>query len=790
MGNPVIRKRTIQHPGFEFFETDMSIYKEYVQDNDALIVGFFSRGPVMTPVSIKNLNDYSVYFGTPESEAEIYFYKGIEAVLDAGGTVTALRLPYDNTTCGITEAGPEPQYRALKGNFVNSTIFPEDINLAYEGGTTFKNIEFKPAIIDQKDITEIVGGTSADDFVIVNKYNDVLTPRGEEIFVTVLGAGNAIREQGLDVDAAMFGEEHDYVGASIAKTPVHLMAPLVLASDLENVGDVLVSRERIKWESNGELAEDGTMLTVADSFAETLPTWFPTLPTYMGAGDEVFVDPRKDDIITVVVSKIKPSVLESGKSNIVILETFSGSIFKGSVDQISNESNYIGDIINGSSNFISFYGKPEYKVRTSVNEEGKEIEISVGFDMEEDTILVSEQLPLRFSWKEGAETSIKSCEYVTTVNEYNGEEHSHYVIELNETSSKISLKKSILKKDSPIADYVKSVIRPALKKVANNIKYVYRDVYDCGLSSVIAFRDEDGIYNPTKTDPNETTSPSFLRASLWKKVVLEFARHCQFKHKLSMFHADSPRKLVLNGNLSRTDDLFQDQDTVVFTPKKIQTISIKDNTYMSQNAQWYEVADEFNKTMMWIPNSIRLAGDITTNDTTGNVWDAPAGHRYGVVKNVARVAFNPEQEIQDRLYSNCINYAVAWPDGVTTIEGQKTAYSEISTLNRVNARRLLIWLERWSQKVSADYIYEPNTSEVREKFVAALEEEFKRCFTLGGLYGYRIVCDETNNPGEVIDRNELRVAIMVQITKTVEFILANFIIAKTGVNLEEISPVF
>ena len=171
-------------------------------------------------------------------------------------------------------------------------------------------------------------------------------------------------------------------------------------------------------------------------------------------------------------------------------------------------------------------------------------------------------------------------------------------------------------------------------------------------------------------------------------------------------------------------------------------------------------------------------------------WDAPAGHRYGVVKNIARTAFNPETEIQDRLYTNCINYAITWPDAVTTIEGQKTAYSEISTLNRVNARRLLIWLERWSQTVSADYIYEPNTAEVREKFVAALEEEFKRCFTLGGLYGYRIVCDATNNPGEVIDRNELRVAIMVQISKTVEFILANFIITKTGVNLEEISPVF
>lgn len=770
MGNPVIRKRTIQHPGFEFFETDMSIYKEYVQNNDALVVGFFSRGPIMTPVSIKNLNDYSVYFGTPESEAEIYFYKGIEAVLDAGGTVTALRLPYDNTTCGISKSdGIVPQYRVLTCEFDDCPVDPLDIKSAYEGGTQFKTIKFTPSIVNQEYITTVVGGLAKEDFVIINKYNDIVTDRGEEIFVTVLGAGNAIRTQGLNEGKA--------------ETEIKLMKDLVI-SDLVNeyTGEhedplydlfdfgAIVSRERIKWESNGELDKHGEMLTVANSYPESLPVWFPQISTYTVSVkendtyvDKTYIDPRKDDFITVVVSKIKPSTLEAGKFNIVTLETFSGSIFKGSIDQVSNESNYIGDIINTSSNFISFYGKTNYEK----------------YNKEEDTILVVDQEPWRFSWKDGAAKTI-----TVNVDEHTGIES------ITASEDKISLKKVILDPAKDI-EYVTDILRPALKKVANNIKFLYRDAYDFGLSSVITFRDANtGVYQPTKTENITGSDPSAIKSSAWKKVVLEFARHCQFKHKLSMFHADSPRKLVLNGNLSFADDLYQDQDTVIFTPKKIQTISIKDNTYMSQNAQWYEVADEFNKTMMWIPNSIRLAGDITFNDINGNVWDAPAGHRYGLVKNTVRVAFNPEPEIQDRLYSNCINYAVTWPDGVTTIEGQKTAYSEISTLNRVNARRLLIWLERWSQMVSADFIYEPNTSDVREKFVAALEEEFKRCFTLGGLYGYRIVCDDTNNSAEVIDRNELRVAIMVQISKTIEFVLANFIITKTGVNLEEISPVF
>ena len=125
-----------------------------------------------------------------------------------------------------------------------------------------------------------------------------------------------------------------------------------------------------------------------------------------------------------------------------------------------------------------------------------------------------------------------------------------------------------------------------------------------------------------------------------------------------------------------------------------------------------------------------------------------------------------------------------------TIEGQKTSYAENSALNRINVRRLMIWLERFTQNVSAGYIYEPNTASTRDNFVAELDTEFSRCKILGGLYDYKLVCDESNNSPEVIDRNELRIFIAVQPTRTVEYILANFSIFKTGANLEEVSPVF
>lgn len=813
MANPLIRKRTIQHPGFEFFETDMSVYKEFEQDTDSLTIGYFNKGPILTPIRLENINDYTKYFGNPETEAEVYFYKGIAAVLDADSTITAVRLPYDNSTATINpEGAPELNYKVILGTFnkvddvaakksafeaevkgdeatqtaakekirkliedaagdqaptgeeletlVNETYeadvaekvsakmveaFGADMSViaeAYEKAPEFVDITLAQDSITQAKLTEIVSGTGSADFAIVNKYNDVITKRGEEIFVTMIGTPNALANQGLTTET------------------IPVLPSTALIQEDVPADSNLFARDWLKWQTNGEIDDEGRLLTVAHSFDGKLANWHPTIPTYSKTVDgetKVYVDPRQDDRLTVLVYKIKPSTMENGKFNIEILESFNGSIFKGHIDPISNESDYLGDLINNSSNYINFYGKSAYKID------------GVSYDAEKNVVYTHDLEALRLSWGQDIKTKATATD--------------------TEDLSKVFVKAD--KKEQ--VDYVNRVIRPALAKVKNNVKYVYRDVFDFGLSSIVSHMSADKetgdlVYEPWIADGSNPVPA--VPSTIWRKCVLAFARHCQYDHKLSMFHADGPRKLVLNGNLSICDDLYQDQIDAVFKADRIQPIAIKDNTYISVNVQWHETQDEWNKTMIWMPNSVNLAYNLMRNDQVNYVWTAPAGHNYGVVSGITRVAFNPEYEVMDRLYLNCLNYGVTWPDHVTTIEGQKTGYGETSALNRINVRRLLIFLERWAQTVSSKYLYEPNTSDVRSSYKADLETEFARAYTFGGLYAYRIVCDESNNSPEVIDRNELRVAIMVQPTKTIEFILANFIITKTGVNLEEVSPVF
>lgn len=895
------RARTIQHPGFEFYETENFSVKPYVQSSEALVVGFFSQGPVMRPTAINDMDDFIAEFGEPESTAEYYSYRGVKAVVDVGRTVTVVRLPYDNSMARLHNKNDSSRrstftksYKCLFGNFEivgSSTVAYQDIRMAYENPVTFKSIAFKPYVKSEDEILTFKGDLPEDgpDFVIINKFDDSVRSDGSEIFVSVLGTGNCIRYQNLSNNSAddeinyfrdgslyqedgkklTFGRhrsfwqsngnltstgEKDTVANDIypnfleyfnniqtfeaetkelvvgypkrtisfkSKTRFFFEDGSLKNGNTKDVKELLPENEPCVADiSYGLTSANGTVvsndmeanpekypktidldggiievsaipdydletaytseqeLAYAQStkyllkyfdeknrllrqyeikLSESYDTNYPYLWTVTidaqydrPVGYDYYVDKDKDTKISVIVSKIKPSTLETGTYVTEVVEAFNGSIFKGSIDPISKESDYIGDIINSSSKMIEFYGRKTYD----------------WYDQENDVILVEDVVPYRLS----------------VIQDGNYDEETDDKFNLNKIIKRAEVAESL--------DYT-DVLDEALRLVRNSIAYTYRDVYDCGLTSVIAYAEPDSngdlYFDPTSMIASETVSSDFLNAYLWKKLVKTFSNHCQKQHRLSMFHADGPRKLVLNGNLSRVDDLRQDPMNVVMTNRKVMSVSIKDNTYAEVNVQWWEVLNEFTKNKMWIPNSIKLAANVTYSDIINNIWDAPAGHRYGQVTGVYRPAFNPGYDLSDRLYINCLNYGQSWSDGYVTIEGQKTCYYEQSALNRINVRRLMIYLERFVQYIALQYRYQPNNPATRVSLVNNLESEFSRIKIKGGLYDYRIVCDQSNNSDRTIDEGELRITIMVQPVRTVEFIVANFLVTKTGQNLEEIA---
>lgn len=933
--------RTIQHPGFEFFETEESKTVQYINPTKALALIYAARGPINTPIKISSLDDYNMYFGNPTTDAEFYSYIGIKSIVDVNGTITVVRLPYDNTLSKLlefqnsdTKKYVEKRYKAIGYTFdliEGSTGNFPDIDGVYASKLNYKTLKQTPNIISEdtlivlsndqlsNSITNIYGNKFDADFYIINKYQNELDDNNEEIIVSIIGAGNVVRYQDLNLD-------------SENQTPIQLYKSTNFISDfyINDITKLKFGKNKSSWQSNGILDENNELGTVIDDFEPSLldlytpltttdvynnsekigmpnqtiyfsttenfdisnpdnitpkvislsenvhsvnddeivgitgiqygtvnasgtdvsenvgeyPTSIQIGPAFIkikrlanldtdnyseydileqseyilyktkdntpdgivtesynlkryadttsasstqnkyywtyeikaeynkDAGENYYVSNKFNDKITVVVSKIKKSKLEIGTYIPEIIEVFNGSVFKNSVDQITNESNYIGDIINSSSNYISFYGKTNYNT----------------FDKNTDLITITDFDTYRLSIVNGGlifEPNMKLTE--DNINEYKSKNPQ------NVFDIKKRFVRSEIAKSSNF-NYLIAVVGQALSTVKNNNNYTFRDFYDFGCSSIYAYMSEDGygdlIYNVNNSDPSESSSFQYLNSRKWKQYVKLCSRFCQYDHKLVLFHADGPRKLVLNGNYSRADDLEQDQNSVIFTNKKIQTISIKDSTYVETNVMWWEVVNPITNKVMWVPNSTKLIAILTSNDIAYNIWTPPAGHNYGIINNVKRPAFNPNEASMNLLYSNCLNYASAWASGYVTLEGQKTGLIENSALNRINVRRLMIYLERYVKTVSSKYLYTQNTAETRVSFLNEVQSEFNRCKANGGLMNFRIVCNEQNNPQSVIDNNELRITLMVQPTRVLEFIVCNFVVARSGTNLEELNPIF
>jgi len=156
------------------------------------------------------------------------------------------------------------------------------------------------------------------------------------------------------------------------------------------------------------------------------------------------------------------------------------------------------------------------------------------------------------------------------------------------------------------------------------------------------------------------------------------------------------------------------------------------------------------------------------------------------LKNVIKLAFNPNQAQRDTLYKAGVNPVVAFPGEGTVLFGDKTLLSKPSAFDRINVRRLFIVLEKAISRAAKASLFEFNDEFTRAQFVNLVEPFLRLVQGRRGIYDFRVVCDETNNTPEVVDRNEFIGDIYVKPAKAINFIQLNFVAVRTGVAFDEI----
>ena len=210
------------------------------------------------------------------------------------------------------------------------------------------------------------------------------------------------------------------------------------------------------------------------------------------------------------------------------------------------------------------------------------------------------------------------------------------------------------------------------------------------------------------------------------------------------------------------------------------------SSYAVLDSGWKYQYDRYNDKYRWVPLNGDIAGLYARTDYTNDAWWSPGGFNRGQIKNVVKLSFNPNQAQRDQLYKNGVNPVVSFPGQGSVLYGDKTLLTKPSAFDRINVRRLFIVLEKAIATAAKYTLFEFNDSFTRAQFKSMVEPFLRDVQGRRGIIDFRVVCDETNNTGEVIDRNEFVGDIFIKPTRSINYITLNFIAARTAVSFDEI----
>lgn len=199
------------------------------------------------------------------------------------------------------------------------------------------------------------------------------------------------------------------------------------------------------------------------------------------------------------------------------------------------------------------------------------------------------------------------------------------------------------------------------------------------------------------------------------------------------------------------------------------------------------VYDKYRDNYRWIMASGTMAGLAANADNVADPWWSPAGFSRGQLLNVTRLAFNPKQADRDDLYKVGINPIVSFAGQGTILYGDKTLQSKPSAFDRINVRRLFITLEKAISTASKFQLFEFNDEFTRAQFRNMVEPFLRDIKGRRGITDFKVVCDETNNTGDVIDTNRFVADLYIKPARSINFITLNFVATRTGVEFSEIA---
>ena len=727
--------RQNQHPSVEIREIDKSQYSPAIVGTVFLVQGFSQQGVPHYPLEIATTQEFVDVFGKPTNEAERYFYATAEQVINNNGKLLASKLPYDNVK--------DNQYNVLPLIVDAAIPFSELSGLVDGPGAT------------SGDFMDISGNVNLSTSSISAIYDHGITQFRKCVFNDKVAITHdnymALLEQGaygVDDDASDLDLSSTFVIVDQAKSQIYdqdimpggkfvvlvdFIDAVVSQRLFNTTGDFLSLINDIKYDNAQPLiptTTDNFVQTVNDradrsSFSKTLSQYFPNI--VLNGTD---LDTTYKNYVVLCVVSTKSDVNFNGKLNLKVEEIHIGSLADGDKDKVTGQSIFLPDVVNASSDSIKMF---------------KNFGKTVTYD--------------------DVTTNIIADDYA----EYLGftTAQSNNLIDGSLLASKLEI---TFDKLSDIDDKQIDV------------------VVESGLGTIAQFTSDDG--GPCEFDPKYDTNSTVVNSpdstAIWKLVANSLITFCSKTRKDCMAILDTPRNLEVKGNTPRLKKIDNGKTFSNTIAPLLRYVTGLNSSYAALYSNWRKQNDLTTGLPFWAPPSATTAGVYARNDTVGEIWDAPAGLNRGSLNPVSALAYQPTGSDADLIYTKNINFAKSYPTNGFILEGQKTCQNLNSALDRVNVRRTMLRLERFVAQTARYFVYEPNNVNTRTRLVNALTPTFNSFKQSQGITDYLIRCDATTNPPDVIDRNELKIAIYVKPVKTVEFLLVDFIITRQDSSFNEI----
>lgn len=792
--------RTIQSPGVEINEIDLSLRPNIATGTTVLATGFADKGPADEVIQVTSLSEFEQIYGVPTTPAERYFYHTVRPLFNSQANVLAYRLPYGSDTgvgfgnnygalaypvvpIALSAVGASTLTPVTTATFIQPTSAGKDVPVIYVVG---KPVHYELTETEYNDILKgddfTWSSTPAMSSTQLNAISSLQTAG-----IIVLNKGQTTVNNKFEgfyfgmIDNSNINDVTDYDGIKTAET-ITSNVPVLTS------GYIRLPEQRLGFALS---AQNNALTNTFGQESDSISEIMENLVSY-DLSPAVF-----NDTISVGVFRLRQSVFAS---DVIKLSYGLAESYVGSLDYHRQQQSQTGG--SAQSFFIGTKEDQSPNITIMVNDHLSHKNGVTWRDIDGNPV---NQVRLA--------RGLEAADWPTLSSSYIPEPYRNYTTGLSSVSAAIAQAETQLGDANSlftVGSYTSSNLKGPEKELGSIPKKLDRlldtvenpDIFDIditvegGLGTINAGREEIGdekYFDDTSfiqmssyytSDPTTITDTTYR--DNWKTIYNKFNDFAEKKRKDHLFIADLPRPIFVQGANFKTLQDPKKNFSLNITGAIKSFTSILNSSYSTTYACWNKVYDAVLDDQTWVPFSGTAAEIMANTDANFQPWFAPAGFTRGRVGSVNDIVLYPKQKQRDQLYKNSVNPVAFFPGDGFVIFGQKTLQSAPTAFDRINVRRLFLNLEKSTRETVKYFVFEPNTLLTRTRIINTLTPIFERAKNTEGVYDYLIVCDERNNTPDIIDQNELVVDIYLKPVRAAEFILVNFYATRTGTDFNEI----